>query len=278
MRPLDEQTILITGSTAGLGLATAERLAKRGAEVLVHGRSEQKLERALAKLGADRGARVHGFLADLGSLEQVRRLARDVERCTDRLDALVNNAGVATMDGRRESHDGFELTLAVNYLSHFLLTAELLSLVRGSAPARVVNVASIGQAPVDLADPMAVKGEYDGFLAYRQSKLAQIMFTFELAERLRGAGTDDLTVNALHPATLMDTQMVRGSFGRAMSDVSEGSEALIGLIAQPELDGVSGRYFDQLEEGEPHPQAYDRDARRRLWDLSEELVGERFEV
>ena len=180
--------------------------------------------------------------------------------------------------GRRESHDGFELTLAVNHLSHFLLTAELLPLVRGSTPARVVNVASIGQAPIDFADPMAKEGEYDGFLAYRQSKLAQIMFTFELAERLRGAGTDDLTVNALHPATLMDTQMVRASFVRAMSEVSEGSEALARLVGEPELDGVSGRYFDQLEEGEPHPQAYDQDARRRLWDLSEELVGERFEV
>ena len=278
MRPLDEQTILITGSTDGLGLATAEALAKRGAAVLVHGRSEQKLERALAKLGQDRGARVRGFLADLGSFEQVRRLARDVRRLTDRLDVLVNNAGVAVMDGRRESADGIELTFAVNYLSHFLLTAELMSLVRSSAPARIVNVASIGQAPVDLDDPMAERREYDGFLAYRQSKLAQIMFTVELAERLREAETEDVTVNALHPATLMDTQMVRGSFGRAMSEVEEGVEALSRLVADPELEGVTGRYFDQLEEGAPDPQAYDQDVRRRLWELSEELVGERFEV
>jgi len=278
VRPLDEQTILITGSTDGLGLATAERLARRGAEVLVHGRSEQKLERALAKLGADRGARVRGFLADLSSLERVRSLARDVARSADRIDVLVNNAGVAVMDGRRESQDGFELTFAVNYLSHFLLTAELLPLVRRSAPARIVNVASIGQAEVDLEDLMAEAREYDGFLAYRQSKLAQIMFTFELAERLREGGVDDLTVNALHPATLMDTQMVRGSFGRAMNEVDEGAEALTRLVADPELDGVSGRYFDQLEEGAPHEQAHDADTRRRLWALSEELVGERFVI
>ena len=278
MRPLDEQTILITGSTGGLGLATAERLARRGAEVLVHGRSEQKLERALAKLGADRGARVRGFLADLSSLERVRSLARDVARSADRIDVLVNNAGVAVMDGRRESQDGFELTFAVNYLSHFLLTAELLPLVRRSAPARIVNVASIGQAELDLEDLMAEAREYDGFLAYRQSKLAQIMFTFELAERLREGGVDDLTVNALHPATLMDTQMVRGSFGRAMNEVDEGAEALTRLVADPELDGVSGRYFDQLEEGAPHEQAHDADTRRRLWALSEELVGERFVI
>ena len=278
VRPLDEQTILITGSTDGLGLATAERLKRSGATVFVHGRSEQKLERALARLGADRGARVRGLLADLSSLEEVRRLARCVERDTDRLDVLVNNAGVAVMDGRRTSRDGFELTFAVNYLSHFLLTAELLPLLRTSSPARIVNVASIGQAPVNFEDPMAEEREYDGFLAYRESKLAQILFTFELAERLRGAGESEVTVNALHPATLMDTQMVRASFRRGRSEVAEGVESLTRLIADPELDGVSGRYFDQLEEGAPHPQAQDAEARRRLWELSEELVGERFEV
>jgi NAD(P)-dependent dehydrogenase (short-subunit alcohol dehydrogenase family) len=278
VRPLDEQTILITGSTDGLGEATAERLVRRGARVLVHGRSAQKLERALAKLGVDRGARVRGLLADLGSLEQVRRLARDVEREVDRLDVLVNNAGVAVMDGRRESHDGFELTFAVNYLSHFLLTAELLSLLRRSAPSRIVNVTSIAQSPVDFDDPMA-EARYEGFRAYTQSKLAQIMFTVELAGRLRGAGEGQVTVNALHPATLMDTRMVRTSFGRAgHNEVEEGVASLTRLVADSELDGVSGRYFDQLEEGVPHAQANDAGARRRLWELSEELTGERFEI
>ena len=277
MRPLDEQTILITGSTDGLGEATAERLARQGSAVLVHGRSPPKLERALAKLGADRGAPVRGLLADLGSLDEVRRLARCVERDVDRLDVLVNNAGVAVIGGRRASHDGFELTFAVNYLSHFLLTAELLPLLRSSEPARIVNVASIGQAPVDFDDPMA-QASYEGSRAYAQSKLAQIMFTFELAERLRGAGDGEITVNALHPATFMDTQMVRASYGQPRSEVAEGVASLTRLIADPELDGVSGRYFDQLEEGAPHPQAQDAEARRRLWELSEELVGERFEL
>jgi NAD(P)-dependent dehydrogenase (short-subunit alcohol dehydrogenase family) len=278
VRPLDEQTILITGSTDGLGEATAERLVRRGARVLVHGRSAQKLERALAKLGADRGVRVRGLLADLGSLDQARRLARHTERDVDRLDVLVNNAGVAVMGGRQESHDGFELTFAVNYLSHFLLTAELLPLVRRSTPSRIVNVTSIAQSPVDFDDPMAER-RYEGFRAYTQSKLAQIMFTVELAERLREAGEDGVTVNALHPASLMDTKMVRTSFGRAgHSEVEEGVESLTRLVADPELDGVSGRYFDQLEEGAPQPQAYDAEARRRLWAMSEELVGESFQV
>jgi NAD(P)-dependent dehydrogenase (short-subunit alcohol dehydrogenase family) len=278
VRPLDEQTILITGSTDGLGEATAEKLVQHGASVLVHGRSEQKLERALAKLGADRGARVRGVLADLGSLDQVRRLARDVERRVDRLDVLVNNAGVVLMDGRRESRDGFEMTFAVNYLSHFLLTTELMPLLRESAPARIVNVSSLGQARVDFDDPMAER-DYEGFRAYAQSKLAQILFTIELADRLRIAGEDGLTANALHPATFMDTKMLREGLGRAgHSEVAEGVEALSRLIEDPALDGVSGAYFDQVEEGTAEAQAYDREARRRLWELSEELIGEQFEL
>jgi NAD(P)-dependent dehydrogenase (short-subunit alcohol dehydrogenase family) len=278
VRPLDEQTILITGSTDGLGEATAERLVHRCANVVVHGRSLQKLERALAKLGADRGATARGVLADLSSLENVRRLARDVERDVERLDVLVNNAGVVAMGGRRASRDGFELTFAVNYLSHFLLTAELMPLLRRSAPARIVNVASIGQSPVNFADPMAEDG-YDGFRAYTQSKLAQIMFTFELAERLHDAGEGGVTVNALHPATFMDTQMLRKGMGRpGRTDVAEGVESLFRLVGDADLDGVSGKYFDQLQEAGAEPQAYDADARRRLWELSEELVGERFEL
>jgi NAD(P)-dependent dehydrogenase (short-subunit alcohol dehydrogenase family) len=246
--------------------------------VLVHGRSEQKLERALAKLGADRGVRVRGVLADLASLEQVRRLARDVERLVNRLDVLVNNAGVVLMDGRRESRDGLEMTFAVNYLSHFLLTAELMPLLRRSSPARIVNVASLGQAPVNFDDPMAER-EYEGFRAYAQSKLAQIMFTIELADRLRGAGEEGVSVNTLHPATFMDTKMLREGLGRAgRTEVAEGVESLLRLVADPELAGVSGRYFDQLEEGTADAQAYDAGARRRLWELSEELTGEPFEV
>jgi NAD(P)-dependent dehydrogenase (short-subunit alcohol dehydrogenase family) len=271
VRPIDQQTILITGSTDGLGAATAERLLEHGATVLVHGRNPQKLERTLAGLGADRGAPVRGLLADLASLEETRRLARDAASEVRRLDALVNNAGVAVMDGRRESADGYELTFAVNYLSHFLLTNVLLPLLRRSA-ARIVNVASVGQAPIDFDDVM-LERRYDGFRAYAQSKLAQIMFTLELAERLGSEGSVDVTVNALHPASLMDTQMVRQSFGRGMRSVEEGVEAAFRLVAGADLDGVSGRYFDGLRESSAHPQAYDPEARQRLWELSERLCG-----
>jgi NAD(P)-dependent dehydrogenase (short-subunit alcohol dehydrogenase family) len=270
MRPLDQQTILITGSTDGLGLETARAVLGKGATVLLHGRGPQRIERALATL--NRPYRTHGLVADLSSLGEVRRLAHDVDRRFDRLDVLVNNAGIIVGDGRRQSRDGYELTFAVNYLSHFLLSLELLPLLRRSAPARIVNVASVGQAAIDFDDVM-LERSYDGFRAYAQSKLAQISFTFELDERLRAADEERVTVNALHPATLMDTKMARPSFGRVVSSVAEGVEAVVRLVADPDLDGVSGRYFDGLSESAADPQAYDPDARRRLWELSARLTG-----
>ena len=150
------------------------------------------------------------------------------------------------MPERRESADGYELTLAVNYLSHFLLTLLLLPQLR--EPARIVNVSSIGQAPLDFDDLRYERG-YDAYSAYAQSKLAQVLFTLELAERLSDR---DVTVNALHPATLMDTKMVRGTFGRSRSSVEEGVEATLRLVADPELDGVSGRFFDGTSESSAH--------------------------
>ena len=181
---------------------------------------------------------------------------------------LVNNAGIISRE-RKESEDGHELTFAVNYLSHFLLTGLLLPLLRDSAPSRIVNVASAGQSPVDFKDPMLEKG-YDAMGAYTRSKLAQVMFTFELAERLRDTG---VTVNALHPASLMDTKMVRGTFGYTMSTVQEGAEAVVRLATSPEVEGVTGRYFDGGREGRANRQAYDAEARQKLWALSEELCG-----
>ena len=257
MRPLAEQRILVTGSTDGLGREVAAALAQRGASVLVHGRDPAKVDEAVRETGAD-----SGLVADLADLTQVRSLAAE----TGQLDTLVNNAGVIVPE-RSESADGHELTFAVNYLSHFLLTRLVLENMR--EPARIVNVSSIGQAPLDFDDLMLERG-YDAFGAYAQSKLAQVLFTVELAERL---GDRDVTVNALHPATLMDTKMVREAFGRSRSSVEEGVEATLRLIEDPELDGVSGRFFDGLNESAAHQQAYDPEARRRLWDVSERLTA-----
>ena len=157
----------------------------------------------------------------------------------------------------------------MNYLSHFLLTGLLLPLLRDSAPSRIVNVASAGQSPIDFDDPMLEKG-YDAMGAYTRSKLAQVMFAFELAERLRDTG---VTVNALHPASLMNTKMVHDTFGYTMSTVEEGTEAVIRLAASPELEGVTGCYFDGTQEARANRQAYDAEARKMLWALSEELCG-----
>ena len=269
MRDAPEATILVTGATDGLGKHVASALARRGATVLLHGRSPERLEVTLEELrGQTSSQKVGSYLADLSSLAAVRDLAERILSEYDRLDVLVNNAGIIVQE-RKESEDGYELTFAVNYLSHFLLTSLLLPLLKNSAPARVVNVASAGQSPIDFDDPMLERG-YDAMRAYSQSKLAQIMFTFELAERLSGTG---VSVNALHPASLMDTKMVQDTFGYTMSTVEEGSEAVVHLAVSSELEGVTGRYFDGTREARADGQAYDKEARQTLWELSEELCG-----
>jgi NAD(P)-dependent dehydrogenase (short-subunit alcohol dehydrogenase family) len=275
VRPFGEQTALVTGATDGLGRRLARELAARCAEVLVHGRSAARLDETLREIRDATGSdELRAYCADFSSLEQVRRLAEEVERDHDRLDLLVNNAGIGggtRASGREESADGYELRFAVNYLAPFLLTQLLLPLIRRSAPARIVNVASAGQAPLDFADVMLERG-YSGMRAYAQSKLALVMFSFELAERLRAEGSD-VAVNALHPASLMNTKMVYESFGYTLSTVEEGLEATLRLATSSELEGVTGRYFDGLQDALAHPQAYDEEARDRLWRLSEELVG-----
>jgi NAD(P)-dependent dehydrogenase (short-subunit alcohol dehydrogenase family) len=262
-------TILVTGATDGLGRAVARELALRDATVLVHGRDRERGEATVAELRRESGnPRVHLHLADFASLGEVGRLADEVQAAHDRLDVLVNNAGIGSAGPRAQSADGHELRFAVNYLSGFLLTRQLLDTLRASVPARVVNVASVGQHPLDFDDVM-LERSYDGSRAYAQSKLAQIMFTFSLAERVPAG---EVTVNALHPASLMDTKMVREAYGRALTTVEEGRDATLRLILDPELQGVTGRYFDGVDEFTAHPQAYDEDARRRLWELSERLT------
>jgi len=274
VRPLSEQTILITGATDGLGRALAERLAEQGATLLLHGRDEAKGARVVEEIGGASGnGRLRFLRADLASLEEVRGLGELVMGETDRLDALVNNAGIGTTtagtEGREESRDGFELRFAVNYLAGYLLTRLLLDLLRASAPARIVNVSSAGQAPIDFGDVMLTHG-YSGVQAYCQSKLAQVMFTFDLAAELLGAG---VTANCLHPATYMPTNMVRAAGLAPVSTLEQGTEATLRLVADPALDGVTGRYFNGLHEAEPDPQAEDPAARAKLRELSDGLCG-----
>jgi NAD(P)-dependent dehydrogenase (short-subunit alcohol dehydrogenase family) len=256
MRPLSEQTVLVTGSSDGLGKRVAQKLVARGATVIVHGRDRQKTEAAAGEIGSG-----HVRIADLASLAEVRRLADEI----DELDTLVNNAGVIVPE-RAENADGYELTFAVNYLSHFLLTELLLPKLR--EPGRIVNVSSLGQDALDFDDLMYER-DYNAYFAYARSKLAQVMFTIDLAERLRDW---DITVNALHPATLMDTKMVTALGGKPRSSAEEGTRAVLRLVTDPELDDVTGLFFDGARESSVDGQAYDPEARRRLWEASEELT------
>jgi NAD(P)-dependent dehydrogenase (short-subunit alcohol dehydrogenase family) len=201
----------------------------------------------------------------------VRRLADAVQKTTQRLDLLINNAGIGSggpQGVRQESADGYELRFAVNYLSGFLLAHLLLPLIEKSAPARIVNVSSLGQQAIDFDDVMLTR-DYSGMRAYRQSKLAQILFTLDLAHDLDGTG---VTVAALHPATFMNTAMVR-QFGTPMSTVEEGADAIMRLAVSDDLEGKTGLYFNGQREAKADAQAYDAAARQKLKALSLELAG-----
>lgn len=269
----DSRTILITGATDGLGRALAQRLAAERHELILHGRDPARLEQAAGEVAAVGGRRPRTVRADLSDLSQVRQLAAEVRQASDRLDVLVSNAGIGSgePDGRhrRVSADGYELRFAVNYLAGFLLTLELLALLRASAPARIVYVASIGQHPLDFDDLM-LERHYDGTRAYSQSKLAQIMSGFELASRLPAS---EVTVNSLHPGTYMPTKMVLLERGSSIDDLQVGVASTHRLAVGVDVAGTTGKFFDRNRESRANAQAYDPRARAELWQRSLELVS-----
>jgi NAD(P)-dependent dehydrogenase (short-subunit alcohol dehydrogenase family) len=272
---VDRTVALLTGATDGLGRAVAGRLAAEGFDLHVHGRDEAKLARTVTELREATGNEsVHPHRADFAWLAAVGGLADELNGELERLDLLINNAGIGAGTpenfGREVSADGHELRFAVNYLAGFMLTLRLLPLLRRSAPARIVNVASLGQAPIDFADVM-IERDYNGYQAYSQSKLAQVMFSNELAERL---DPGEVTVTSLHPSTFMPTKMVLDAGVEPRSSLEDGVEATLRLATAPELDGVTGRFFDRQSEAAAHAQACDPEARRALWELSLELTGE----
>lgn len=268
------KTALITGSTDGLGRAVARSLAAAGFQVLIHGRDTRRGEDLVREISAHGGSA--SFLrADFAALAEVRALAEAVRRRHDRLHLLINNAGIGTGDGsgrpapRRTSADGYELRFAVNYLAGYLLTRLLLPELARAAPARIINVASIGQYPLDF-DNLMLERAYSGMRAYAQSKLAQVMLTLDLAAELRGSG---VTVNCLHPATYMDTTMVRAAGAEPVSTVAEGAAAVMHLAVSPELEGHTGEYFDGMRPAKANAQAYDPQVRQRLAEVSAHLTG-----
>ncbi|MFX0577250.1 SDR family NAD(P)-dependent oxidoreductase [Nocardia nepalensis] len=266
-----DRTVLITGATDGLGRELAVRLGAAGARLILHGRNADRAAALAAEVTAARGPEPEIILADLSRLAEVDRLADEIIARTSRLDVLVNNAGTGggQLNGRRElSADGNELLWAVNHLAPYRLTRRLLPLLRASAPARVVNVASAGQQEIDFDDPN-LEHDYDVYTAYCRAKLAMIMATIEYAEELDGTG---VTVNALHPATLMATTMVLEAGVTPISTVAEGADATLRLICDPGLAQTTGRYFNGTGQSRPHAQADDPKARRRLLEISDAAV------
>ena len=266
------KTVLITGSTDGVGRYVATQLAADGAKVLIHGRDAARAATLVDEIKRGGYEAPTFYQADLSSLSGVRQLAKAVTAEHQRLDVFVSNAGIGSRTlgaGRGESADGFELRFAVNYLSGFLLAYLLLPLLKKAAPSRIVNVASLGQQAIDFDDVMITKN-YSGARAYAQSKLSQIMFTIDLAGELKGSG---ITVNSLHPATYMNTTMVREGGITPISTVEQGGQAILHLVGGDDVAGQSGLFFNGMHEAQANPQAYDEIARQRLRKLSLELTG-----
>jgi NAD(P)-dependent dehydrogenase (short-subunit alcohol dehydrogenase family) len=270
MKSIGNMTILVTGSTDGIGKLTATILAEQGAHVLIHGRNMDKLSRTVNEIKTySKNPKVEGLKADFNSLSNVRKLAAELLNKYPKLDVLINNAGIGLTGNRKVSQDGYELRFAVNYLAPFLLTHLLIPLLKKASPSRIVNVASIGQHTLDFNNIM-LEDHYDPRRAYRQSKLALIMFSFTLAEKLKDV---KITVNALHPGTYLDTKMVREAgitpFGRAES----GADAEVYLATSNDVEGVTEEFYDVKNRSRALDQAYNLHARKELWNLSMKLTG-----
>jgi NAD(P)-dependent dehydrogenase (short-subunit alcohol dehydrogenase family) len=274
------KVVLITGGTGGIGKAAATALAGMGAEVVVTGRNREKGDRAVEGIRRESGnENVSLIQADLAEQAQVRNLAGEFEASHDRLDVLVNNAG-GIFSRREETPDGIEWTFAVNHLAPFLLTNLLLDMLKESAPSRIVTTSSQAQSfgQRGFFDLQSEK-RYVAFQTYGRSKLANILFTFELAERLRGTG---VTANCYHPGAVNTNfgadgrgpqQVLFNLFKPFMRSPEQGADTLVYLASSPEVEGMTGKYLSDRKVIVPSDLAYDEEARRRLWEESERLTG-----
>jgi NAD(P)-dependent dehydrogenase (short-subunit alcohol dehydrogenase family) len=284
-KQLDGKVCLVTGAASGIGAATAQALARQGAAVVLVDRDAEKGAATAGRIKAEAGGSTVEFIrADLSSQQEIRRLAREFMDRYPRLHVLVNNAG-AMFAARQESADGIEMTLALNYLGYFLLANLLLDTIRASAPARIINVSSRSHARARIHfDDMQSRVRYRGLKAYEHSKLAIVLFTYELARRLEGTG---VTVNALHPGVVAtnfarDGGGIMGLVVRAFRfgfiSPEEGARTSIYLAASPEVEGVTGKYFVNCKAAPSSPASYDTATARRLWQWSEESTGAYWEI
>ncbi len=263
--------MLVTGSTDGIGRETALELARRGASVILHGRDLGRCQRALDEATrATRNRSLGCFAADLASLAEVRKLADDITAQYERLDVLINNAGVF-MTSRKLSTDGYEMTFAVNHLAPFLLTHLLLDLLKKSSPSRVITLTSVAhqRAQLDL-DNLQGEKRFTGYGAYALSKLGNVLFTYELAERLRGSG---VAVLCLHPGVIGTKLMREGFGGMSGAPVKQGADTPVFLASASEAGGLTGKYFIQRREGQPSSLVMDAGVRKTFWDVSARLCG-----
>ncbi len=277
---MNGKVCLVTGATSGIGAVTARELARRGATVALAGRNEARCAAAVEQIRRQTGnPSVESLLADLSSPQQVRELARRFRERHSRLDVLVNNAGAIWMK-RRETADGLEMTFAVNHLAYFLLTLSLIDLLKASAPARVVNVSSGAHRGAKLDfDDLMMKKSYHGWTAYSRSKLANLLFTYELARRLEGTG---VTANAMHPGWVA-TGFGRdnGLLGAAWLLLTrlfaigpeKGARTVVYLATSPDVAGVCGGYFVHERAVPSAPDSLDLASAKRLWQLSLDLTG-----
>jgi NAD(P)-dependent dehydrogenase (short-subunit alcohol dehydrogenase family) len=277
---MEGEVVLITGGTSGIGKAAATALAGMGAEVVVNGRNRERGEVAVEEIQRESGSdNVFLLLADLSVQSEVRRLAGEFRTRYDRLDVLVNNAGLV-LKRRTETPDSIEVTLAINHLAPFLLTNLLLDLLRKSAPSRIITVSSGAErmGKIDFDDLQSEK-RYRGFQVYAMTKLANIIFTFDLAERLEGTG---VTANCVHPGSVNTNFGANNRGGMAllfrafkpfMRSPEQGAETLVYLAASPEAEKMSGKYLSDHEVQAASREAYDESVRKRLWEVSEELTG-----
>ena len=261
--------ILITGATDGIGKLTALKLAAQNTCVLIHGRDKEKTHNVVKEIIARSGNQnIREFTADFSSLEEVRQLAEEVLTEYPELNILINNAGAGYTDPRYNK-DGYELRFTVNYLAPFLLTNLLLPVIRKGAPARIINVSSVGQHSINFDDIMLEKN-FNAVTAYSQSKLALIMFTLDLAEKLKN---ENITVNSLHPGTYLNTNMIRRSGIKPWGAPESGADAVTFLAVSESFNGITGKYFNVTTESKALAQAYDIEARKKLWDLSLKLTN-----
>jgi NAD(P)-dependent dehydrogenase (short-subunit alcohol dehydrogenase family) len=271
---------MVTGATDGIGLATAQQLADMGASVIVVGRSAEKGEAVVSRIKARNGSQNVDFMrCDLSSQASIRQLGRDFKDRSQPLHVLINNAGVMNMQ-RLVTVDGFETTFAVNHLAYFLLTNLLLDVLKASAPARIVNVSSAvhTDGTIDF-DNLQGEKRYSMMTAYPRSKLANALFTYALAKRLQGTG---VTANALHPGVIRtglgaDTGPVFGTamrlFRLFLKSAERGAETSVYLASSPEVEGVTGQYFDNKTAVKSSPSSYDEALGERLWQVSTQLTG-----